>query len=57
MRINKSELAISNFRLEINRGFLITRIILEDVSVRDRGSGAKPQLLAIEQSYALAWQF
>lgn len=56
-RINKSVLAISNFKLEINRGFLITGVILEELSVGDRGSGAKPQLLAIVQSCALALQF
>lgn len=32
-KISKSELAVSNFRLEINKGFLITRIILEELSV------------------------
>lgn len=52
-KINKSEVAISNFRLEINRGFLITRIVLEELSVRDRSSGAEPQLLAIKN--AVRW--
>lgn len=47
-RIDKSELAISNFRLEINTGFLITRIVLEELSVRDHSSGAEAQLLAIK---------
>lgn len=47
-KINKSELDVSTFRLEINRGFLITGIILEDLSVRGHSSGAEPQLLAIK---------
>lgn len=40
-KISKSELAISDFRLEINRGSLITRIVLGELSVRDH-SGADP---------------
>lgn len=46
-KISKSELAINKVRLEINRGFLITGIVWEELSVRGH-SGAEPQLLAIK---------